>query len=215
MCHQHPQVGGPGPLFTPASSTVQRNISKLPITALQLICQNTSSPCCAYQGSSRCYSLTFDLYGFWALPTIFLLTFDTSKPFRSNTTHWCPAFHLYRDGNQHNPPQNRCTLWQGSFPDRWRVYYVMGKAMLAASPSQPLNPGYVGGLLSPRCQGTPPWASSVSTWFDSSTPCQAGALPGYLFLCGPRQNMLPHANSPTPTFQLLGQALAYPCIDNA
>ncbi|KAF5924187.1 hypothetical protein HPG69_007407, partial [Diceros bicornis minor] len=152
ICRPHPQVGGRKPLFIPVGSNLTLNLTSdlvnPPPIAMRFEETSPNFPCTDLnpppdgtithpKESSHCYNLTFHLCGFWVTPTILLLTFNTSKPCQPITTNWCPVSHLYNDGNQHRPPQNRCRVWQGSFPDQWRVCYVMGKASWVASLSAP------------------------------------------------------------------------------
>uniref|UniRef100_A0A671E236 Uncharacterized protein n=1 Tax=Rhinolophus ferrumequinum TaxID=59479 RepID=A0A671E236_RHIFE len=156
-----------------------------------LNCTSTCRPChfCTYREGGYFSSHPSPSY---------LITFDTSRRCTPYTDFCCPASHKAHDGKQNTSPRNRCTLWEGEAATSWQLYYLPPRAGRIAT--GPRDAGLKGGLLSSLCNEAPAWGSSLTTWFNSSSPHSACAPPGYLFLCGPPQNELPNKESPNGVY---------------
>ncbi|XP_072670200.1 endogenous retrovirus group V member 2 Env polyprotein-like [Canis lupus baileyi] len=240
ICHPQPQVGVPKLQFVPINEDItltltSGSVRSIPLlvvelddrdamqcvrltdswnqTGLQvkrpLLCKKQGQPCCPCR-TNAC------LTNVGSLPSIYPMSFSSaSSTCTPNKTHWCVDSSLLSPDDQ---PNFSCTYWKGTATPSWRLTYQTPSAFDSQEgieEDSELGGGPLdGGPLSPRCKTAPNWGPHLRSWFNSSSPHQACAPPGYLFLCGPPQNKLPYEGSPNSSFSWPPQAVAYSCLDN-
>uniref|UniRef100_A0A2K5CXL8 Envelope glycoprotein n=1 Tax=Aotus nancymaae TaxID=37293 RepID=A0A2K5CXL8_AOTNA len=130
-----------------------------------------------------------------------------------NLTHWCPGGN-HPVNNPEKSLQNRCRAWEGKELITWRLLYSLPKAH--AAHIWPKSTALQGGPLSPACNQAiqTGWKSHLRRWFNTTSPRWACTPPGYVFLCGLKQNKLPFEGSAERTYSKPPSANLFTCIDN-